>query len=141
MRANTVRPLAFTSASSRSIVSFAPKLLAMVINPSAAIANPPHNAIATNIATDIATNLLAAQRPAPSVMVRLSWQTPSSGDAPPFRKASLPEPGNAAARQRIFSRSPEANGSVPIVVDLEQRKCAEHVRHVRRGGGVQIRAV
>lgn len=83
MRANTVRPLAFTSASSRSIVSFAPKLLAMVINPSAAIANPPHNAIATNIAT----NLLAAQRPAPSVMVRLLWQTPNSGDAPPLRKA------------------------------------------------------
>src|SRR5262249_48601313 len=46
MRANIVRPFAFTSASSRFIVSFGPWLLRIVINPSAAIACAPHSHIA-----------------------------------------------------------------------------------------------
>jgi hypothetical protein len=41
MRANTVRPFAFTAASSLSIVSFGPWLLRIVINPSTAIACTP----------------------------------------------------------------------------------------------------
>src|SRR5712692_7264122 len=52
MRANTVMPLALISVSSRSIVSFGPKLLGMVVNPSAAIAFAPHNQIPTIIATN-----------------------------------------------------------------------------------------
>src|SRR5262249_49803904 len=39
---NTVRPLAFTSASSRFMVSSGPKALLMVISPSAAIARTPN---------------------------------------------------------------------------------------------------
>src|SRR5215467_11264323 len=46
MRANIVRPFAFTSASSRFIVSLGPWLLRNVINPSAAIACTPHSHIA-----------------------------------------------------------------------------------------------
>src|SRR5262249_26905281 len=42
MRAKTVRPLAFTAASRRSIVSFGPWLLFIVVNPPAAIACIPH---------------------------------------------------------------------------------------------------
>src|SRR6266404_3497460 len=45
MRANTVMPFAFTSASSLFIVSFRPCLLCSVVNPSAAIACTPHKHI------------------------------------------------------------------------------------------------
>src|SRR5580693_1773638 len=41
MRANTVMPFVLISASSRSIVSFAAKLLGRLVNPSAAIACAP----------------------------------------------------------------------------------------------------
>jgi hypothetical protein len=41
MRANTVKPFAFTAASSLFIVSFGPWLLRIVINPSTAIACTP----------------------------------------------------------------------------------------------------
>jgi hypothetical protein len=61
MRADTVMPLALISASSRSIVSFGPKLLSMVASPSAVIAYTPHS----QIPTIIATNLLVAKWPVP----------------------------------------------------------------------------
>jgi hypothetical protein len=64
MRANTVMPFAFTSASNLLIVSFGPWLLGSVVNPSTAIDCTPHRAMTAVRAK----SLLLARRPASRFM-------------------------------------------------------------------------